>query len=467
MAFFTDETRKWKSSQSGNLHIKTSPDGTKSKVADEKSGRSLFIEQRDVNRIKVTDENNKTFVLSEGIVRTRAGTVSDVTPIQSTAEFGFTEDGVESAVLDNLGVIVRFDQDGSKSVFFEDIGHRVHMPPHGEGKPSENHPGRFFHKISFKDDAFKEWDIHPAYATMFAKLVVAKDLNIEPGLEAQNEIDEKKAAFLLAEYLKSRYDELEMPEAWKANAPIGMSEIMGASKNIFSEAEKPWDDTTEFGGYNAALPNRFFITKTDDGFDLTTSSDAKHSIWAQGALLRQARNKDIMAIQTVNDRTATENILHMLNHGHTTEDHLGREWRFVVLQSAAAQKVVGNMNSTAQNALAIDSQDYAAISFDNSMSLLAMEAETLERETRAFNASTEVMRMIWRRDTDSGQLQELMEMGANYRYIDPAGATKGRTFSDVMKEHENYELLTAMRDTCGVHPDMPDMDDLDEDGLHL
>ena len=392
-------------------------------------------------------------------MKSRGDTVSDVTPIRSTEEFGFADDTAKPVILESMGVVLRFNDDGSKAVFFEDIGHRVDMNAHGDGVSAENHPGRFFHKISLTEGTFKEWDIHPAYAMMFAKLVIAKDLNIEPNLHAFNELDEDKAAKLLMEYLQDKYDETwDGPEAWRPKVKkthIGIT-----------DAEKPWDDTTDFGGYHADVPSRFFIQKTDDGYDLTTSSDAKHSIWSQGELLRQARSSDILSIQTVSAQTAAENVLHMLSKGNTVEDHLGREWQFVVLDSPASQKVVTNMNDVAHNALGVDSHDYAAINFGDSQSLLAMETETLERVTVAYKASTEVMRMIDKNDCDQDRLYELLTMGADYKYIDPDAASKGKTFADFMKQSERYELLSILHETQGVHPDMPDMDELDDMGDH-
>tara|TARA_R110001592_G_scaffold20926_9_gene84638 strand:+ start:23368 stop:24831 length:1464 start_codon:yes stop_codon:yes gene_type:complete len=459
-AFFSDETRKWAHKNVDGLAIMSSPDKSKYKVLDEENGRSLMISNQG-GRIKVTDEHNRSFILSQGKVKSRGDTVKDVSPIQSTAEFGFTDDTAKPAILDNLNIVVRFNQNGSKAVFFEDIGHRVDMTAHGEGMTPESHPGRFFHKISLTENAMKEWDIHPAYAMMFAKLVIAKDLNIEPSLDAFNELDEDMAQKLLFKYLEDKYDETwDGPEAWRPKVE---------KKNIgITEAEKPWNDTTEFGGYYTAIPNRFFIQKVDDGYDLTTSSDAKHSIWSQGELLRQARSEQVTSIQTINDRTATSSVLHMLNNGNTTTDHLGRDWKFVVLQSAASQKVVTNMNDVAHNALGITSHDYAAINFDDTHSLLAIEAETLERVTISHSASTEVMRMIEKNDTDQDRLYELISMGADYRYIDPDAASKGKTFANFMKESERYELLTMLRDTQGIAPDMPDIDDLGDDNtLHL
>ena len=463
MSFFTDETRKWTRKSDNGLAIMSSPDGMRHRIVDEENGRSLNI-TRQGGRYKVTDEHNRSFVLSGGTVKAKADTVDDVTPIRSSAEFGYTEDGVKATTLESLSITARFDNNGEKSVFFEDLGHRVTMSAHGEGVASPNHPGRFFHNISFNDDTFKEWDIHPAYAMMFAKLVIAKDLNIEPGLQAQNEIDERKAAILLAQYLKERLDDMDMPEAWKANTPIEMSDLSGKAKNAMKDAEKPWDDTTEFGGYDAALPSRFFIQKTSDGYDLRTSSDAKHSIWAQGELLRKARESDILTVQTVNEKSAMQSVLHMLEHGNKTEDHLDRNWKFIVLDSPAAQKVVKHMNDVAQNAFGIESHDYAAINFGDRHSLIAMEAETLERVTMSYGASLAVMKMIEENDKDQDRLYELLSMGADYRYIDPEGAQAGKTFADFMKETERFELLSMLRDTQGIHPDLPESD---ENSLHL
>ncbi len=451
MDFFTDETRKWTHKEINGLTILTSDDNKKCKVIDADKGRSLLIEQRSNNRIKVTDEHGQSFILNHGKVKSRGDTVANVTPIQSTNEFGFDDETAKTYVHETMGIIARFNDDGSKAIFFEDIGHRVDMNSYGDGISQQSHPGQFFHKVSFDDSTFKEWDIHPAYAMMFAKLVIAKDLNIEPNLHAFNELDEDKAAALLMEYLEDEYDEeWDGPQAWR---PKKKKEKIGIEK-----AEKPWSDTTEFKGYHAGIPSKFFIQKTDDGYDLTTSSDSKHSILAQGALLQQARKNNILSIQSVNENTATQSVLHMLNHGHKTEDHLGREWNFVVLQSSAARKIVESMNHVAHNTLGIDSNDYAAINFSDNESLIAMEIETLEHVTTAYRASLEVMDMIKNNESSQERLEELLEMGADYRYIDRESALEGYSFADVMKEAENYPLLSALENICGIHSEINETD---------
>ncbi len=454
MDFFADETRKWTHKEANGLTVLTSDDDKKCKVIDADNGRSLLIEQRSNNRIKVTDEHGQSFILSQGKVKSRGDTVANVAPIQSTNEFGFDDETAKPYIHETMGVIARFNDDGSKSIFFEDLGHRVDMNTHGDGINQQSHPGQFFHKISFDDSTFKEWDIHPAYAMMFAKLVIAKDLNIEPSLKAFNELDEDKAATLLMAYLEDEYDEeWDGPEAWRAKKK---KEKIGIEK-----AEKPWNDTTEFKGYQADLPSKFFIQKTNDGYDLTTSSDSKHSILAQGALLQQARKNNILSIQSVNENTATQSVLHMLNQGHSTEDHLGREWSFVVLQSNAARKIVDSMNAVAHNTLGVSSNDYAAINFSDNESLIAMETETLKRVTMAYSASLEVMDMIKNDDNSQDRLEELLEMGADYRFIDQASAFKGNSFADVMREAENYALLNALENIGGIHSEIIENDNND------
>ncbi len=459
MNFFTDEARRWPTKQVDGLSVQTSPNGQKCKVTDDKTGRSLLIERQGDTTTAITDERGQTFTVSGGKVNAPTGLVSDVRPIQSMDEFGFTDDTVNTAAISDFNIVLRFDQDGAKSIFAEDLGHRIDMTPDTQAFERANHPGRFFHKVSFTEDTFHEWDVHPAYAMMFAKLVIAKDLNIEPNISAQNELDDEKAMALLLNYLKDKYDEdWDGPEAWRPK-------IEEKPLDILAEGQKEWGDTTEFGGHDVDIPTRFFIAKTDDGYSMTTSSDAKHSILTQGELLNQARGQNILTIQTVNERTASHSLLHMMNKGQTATDHLDRDWRFVVLESAAASKIITNMNAIAQDSYRIDSHDYAAINFDENLSLLAIEAQTLETLTQAQQASLAVMKMIQDNDTDAGAFRELLEQGADYRFIDPENARNGQTFSDILKAGEYFELLAVLHDAQGVHPDLPDDYDPNENGF--
>lgn len=372
-AFFSDETRKWQNAPKGKaqgaITIQHSPRKRRFKITDTQNGRSLLIRKSDTGRIKIEDEHGRRFIMNQGRITSRGNTISDVRPITSTAEFGFDDENANIATINDLGLIIRFHSDGSKSVFFENLGHRVDMTSGGAPVKAIKANGRFFHRISINDENIRQWDIPPAYAMMFAKLVLARDLNIEPSITALNALDEEKAVGILLSHLKNPHK-----DACPQDAGI-------------TSAEKSWSDTTEFEGYRVDTARKFSITRTDNGYDFATTSTQKHAILSQGALLITAERQDILTIQAVNARTTTKTILHMLTNGNDARDHLKQNWKFVVLDSPAALKVVAAMKDTATNELHLRADHFAAITFDHTKSLLAIEENALTEVISALEES--------------------------------------------------------------------------------
>ncbi len=445
LSFFTDKTRKWSHTENGSLKILTNSDKTKAKVIDTVNGRSLLVERLKRENIKVTDEFEKSFIIKGTTVKTKHGIIENISPIKSSGEFSLEDPTVNSAVLQDLGVILCFHKNGSKTIFFEDLGHRIDMRAESKGAKFLSAHGKFFHQASIDETTFQEWGINPAFALIYSKLVIAKDLNVEPDLYAFNELDEEKAAQLLAAFLEEEPDETwEGPEQWR---PLKKKTSIG-----IAAAEKPWKDTTEFSGYNTAIPKRFFIEKTDNGFNLSTSSDTKNSIFSQGNILKTAQNSDIFKVETINKNTTPQTVLHFLNQAHTMTDHLNEKWSFVVLKSMAAKDVTIAARDTIQNAFGLDYNDYAALNYSDNLSLLAMKTSILKDVTTRYKASIEAAHMIKKKSHDTLHFTALIKQGADYRYIDPKAAISGKTFSDVLKETKNNCLLKALTDIQGVHP---------------
>lgn len=372
-AFFADEARKWHSTTQGAITISRSPSGRRYKITDTENGRSLLIRKGKTGRIKVKDEHGRRFIMNQGRVTSRGDIISDVRPITSTSEFGLDgnldRNKAHIASINTLGILIRFHKNGSKSVFFENLGHRVEMTSGGIPLQNIKGNGRFFHRISINEDNIRQWDIPPAYAMMFAKLVVARDFNIEPAIGALNTLDEEKAIGILLRHLKNPHN--------SANE----------QRSGIIAAENEWHDTTEFEGHRVDTARKFSITRTDHGYDFATTSTQKHAILSQGALLTMAERADILTIQAVNARTTTKAVLHMLKNGNAATDHLKQNWKFVVLDSPAALKVVTAMKDTAINELDLRADRFAAITFDHTKSLLAIEENALTEVASALENS--------------------------------------------------------------------------------
>lgn len=450
-AFFADEKRKWHSLKHGDVTLSSSPDSLQAYAIHEPSGTSLHIDRRDKNIIRITDERHQSLTYQNGKFSTRDDTHPDISLILSSAEFGFNQEGVSTLMLSPLKVILRFDKKGSKTVFFDDLGHKVSYPAPKEAIKRELQGGRFFQCISFSNAQAKEWDLHPLAMLHNAKLIVAKDMDVEPHLRAINELDGEKAQAMLMEFLRTEYDkDWKGPEAWRPKIKKELGDL--------TAAEKKWLDTTDFTGNIIDLPQRFFISTTDDGFNLTTSSDTKHAIWTHGDVLQQVKDTSITPVQTVSLKTTMQSLLHIIGRGETMYDHLNREWNVIVLQSPNTKEIIKSTKDCMRGSMGLTNHDYAALNFGENRCLLAMESQTLERITLACHASHTMLALISAKSTDANAVRELLKDGADYKYINLEETQRGKTFADLMKENGTHALLDALQEEQGLH-DLNEPDD--------
>lgn len=450
-AFFANEKRKWQSRRQDDVVLSISPDSLQAHALHEPSGTSLHIDRREDGVISITDEHNQTLTYRDGKFSTRGDVTPDIAPISSSLEFGFNQDGVSTLMISPLKTILRFNKDGSKTAFFDDLGHKVSYPAPQDTIKREMQAGRFFQRISFSNAAAKEWNLHPLAMLHNAKLIVAKDLDVEPHLRAINELDAEKAHVMLMEFLRREYDKnWTGPESWRPKIKKELGDL--------TQAEKIWLDTTDFTGSIIDLPQRFFISATEDGFDLTTTSDTKHAILTHGDVLQQARDLFSSPVQTVAPKTDMQSLLYIMGRGENMHDHLGREWNAIVLQSPHAKEIIKCAKDCMRGSMGLTNYDYAALNFGEGRCLLAMESQTLERITRANNASHALLALISDNSKDASTARELLHDGADYKYINLEEAGRGKTFADIMIAHKTYALLDVLKEEQGLH-DVEEPDD--------
>lgn len=443
-AFFANEKRKWHSVRHGDVILSSSPDSLQAYAVHEPSGTSLHIDRRDKNTIRITNEHHQTLTYKNGKFSTRDDVNPDISLISSSAEFGFNQNGISTLMLSPLKVILRFDKDGSKTVFFDDLGHKASYPAPKEAIKRELQGGRFFQRISFSNTHAKEWDLHPLAMLHNAKLIVAKDMDVEPHLRAINELDEQKAQAMLMEFLRTEYD-----KDW--NDPKQLQTAIDKGYESLTPTEKIWLDTTDFKGSIIDLPQRFCISSTGDGFDLTTSSDTKHAIWTHGDVLQQVKEASITPVQTVNLKTTIQSLLHMMGRGETMRDHLSREWNVVVLQSPHTKEIIKSTKDCMRDQMGLTNHDYAALNFGENKCLLAMESQIFDRISRACHASYALLTLIEKKSTNTSAVRELLQDGADYKYINLKESQRGKTFADLMKTNNAHALLDTLKEEQGLH----------------
>lgn len=451
--FFMDERRKWQTSRApSEIVLASSPDRKSFLATDEtKDGGSIALSLQEDGTLTITDESSRLARVGRlGISRTFQSAdhppdLPDIDDIASKSEIGVGSESARLIAIPELAAYVRFYGDQRKGVFLEDIGKKVLFgPPAGE-RSNALHPGRFFHVVSFDLDTAAQWGLTPYGMLNGTKLIVSKDLSIEPELRTFNELDPKKAAEYLAYLLRDEWDEtFKGPWQWRPKKIKNVGDI--------AHLQKAWSDSTEFSGYFVALPKQFFIETTDNGFKLATSLDHREAIWSQTAILAGAADGEVNAIHTATPNLSARTLLHILNKGDALKDHRGREWKCTVLETKNTAEIAENARQIGRTNFGLTGYHFAAVNFDEQACLIAMDAEILERVSCAYDATVQMLHMIKSGVHNRAKVESLMQAGADLRLIKPLEAHAGRTLANEMADAENYEMLADLKESgAAIH----------------
>lgn len=441
MAFFMDKSRRWKSYSAGDVAYLVEPEGETAFLHHKPSGATLTVIR--VGRdLLAEDESGRLLAIEDGrpaMEYTEDGTFS---PIRSESEW---LDHANTAHLPALDLHVRFAADGSKSLFFDAGGLRVDIGAPELKYEERRHPGRLFHAVDFTVGDAAAFGLEPHDLMVGAKLVIAKDLGIEPEIRAFNALDPEKALAFTLDLMTDKWDpDWKGPWQWRPKLKPKVGDI--------SPLQKAWHDSTEFEGHFVAVPTRFTIEKTDDGYSFRTCLDDREAIRAQARVAHEASEGGIPTVDTLAARTAPEKLLHFLRHGAAVRDHRNREWSCVLAHAQKAAILAEEARAAMRSHFGLGAFHFAAVGLDRDLCVLAMDATALEDVSAANASSRGLSAMIRRGDTDTGAMRAFMEGGASYRHIDPEAASKGRTFAEEMLEAGNTALLAAYQAIYGKRP---------------
>lgn len=450
MDFFMDERRKWHTARSPHdITVSSSPDKKSFQVIDEKQGGgSISLSLLESGAIAVSDESSRSAQVGKKGIRgafdrqDRTDGLPEIHDIASAKEIGMGNESARLIAIPELAAYVRFYDDKAKDVFLEDWGKKLSFGPPTAERDLSLHPGRFFHVVSFDLETAAQWGLTPFGALNGTKLIVSKDLFIEPDLRTFNELDPEKAAEYLAFLLRDEWDDgFKGPWQWRPKKIKNVGDI--------THLQKQWADSTEFSGYFIGLPKQFFVETTDNGFRLATSLDNREAIWAQTALLGEAAGGALDSVQTVTPKLSPGIVLHLLNKGDTLADHRGRAWKCVVLETKNTAEIAKNARDIGRSNFGLTGYHFASLNFDDHSCMIAMDAEILDRVSRAYEATVQMLHMIKSGERDKTKMERLLEAGADLRLIKPNDAKAGRTLANEMKDAENFEMLADLKEQGG------------------
>lgn len=445
--FFLDERRKWRTTSRNDkeISISSSPDKKSFLVADDrKGGGHVLLKLDDSGALTINDESHRSVRAGiKGIEATAKGHETEIGDILTHAEIGTNQKSARLITIPELAAYVRFFEDGKKGVYLDAYGKKVQFGSPDSDKDSTLHAGRFFHVVTFDLETAARWGLTPYGILNGAKLIVSKDLSIEPDLKTFNELDPEKAAEYLAYLLLDEWDEsFQGPWQWRPRVAKKVENI--------ERLQKKWTDSTEFSGYSVGLPTQFFIETFESGFKLATSLDHREAILAQTALLSEASDS-AQPVQTVSAYLSPRTLLHLLDKGSRISDHRGRDWMCVIINAKDTAEIARSAREVGRANFGLTPYHFSAVNYEEQSCLIAMDTEALESVKKSYNATVELLKMIESGQRNSERMEKLLAAGADLRLIKPGKAQAGRTLANEMKDAENYEMLADLKAHTGVH----------------
>jgi len=443
MAFFTDKTRKWKSRTEKGVTIKSSDDGTQHVMAHDKTHAWVSI-TRDEGSIVLNDESGQRLSYFADDDTTNIQSDAEVLLMLSESEMGLRDPAAHVAQAPVFGIFVRFDDKGGKTIFFTSHGQKIMLPAPEFIGDEPKVPGRFFHEIGLTEAVAGTIGMDAGSLMQATKLVIARDIGVEPDLPAFNALDPEKVFQLALNFTTDKYDpDWKGPWQWRPKIKPSVGDV--------SKLQKAWSDSTEFEGHHIAVPKRFYVERRDDGYAVRTSLDDREAIWAQGNIFMDAITSTTPHVETFSSRTTPDGLLHMLNHGQLAHDHRGREWSYILVHAHETAQLAEKTRISMRDHFGLTAYNFATLNFENGLCMMAMDAAVLERISAASRATVEMMATITRGQGDASLLQKFLAAGADLKYINPEAAREGRTWANELANTGNTALLAAYAATRQVH----------------
>lgn len=436
--------RRWKETKLRGVKILRSDDGIQFIFYHEASKASLRIHNMPEGTRIECEAGAHVFVRKSGAVDI-LDTQGQHGQILGDSEIGYTDPQISTLEIPGTSALVRFDDNGAKTIFFDMTAKKISYPPALKNEKIDSlKQGQFFHTITLPFALAEAWGMPVADFMNSVKLVLSRDFNFDPDLVALNEIDldtQGRAAYALgdaeidAEY--PRYDiSFKGPKQWMPKLPpraINMDDL-----------RLPWQDTTEFTGHYVDVAKQFRIVRENDGVTCQTNLDQREMLWTQAGVFNAVSKGEIPPIQTVNKKTKAVNLLTMLERGYSLEDHRGRSWQYILLETKDAPHIAFEARSVLRAQFGLSAYQFTAINFDQGLCLLAMDSVSLAALIKAYRATTRMLDLIKSGSTDADAMHECLSAGANLRFMQPEAARGARSFVDIMEENKQTALLAAL-----------------------
>lgn len=330
------------------------------------------------------------------------------------------------------------------STLFKDFGKIAPTP----GVFSPPVPSEFFFKGGVDSGAFfnvvdfdpHDWpDFAPDQLVQGIKLVIAFDCGIEPTLTYNNLASDSRDLNIFIQEQAAKED-------WQTK-DLTLSDYAAV---LF----KHMHDTTAFTGNSIGIPRHFSVSLEHDAQRVWMGVDQKTSILTQGGILRMVVNGPEYTAHydkqfIVSDPDKLVNLLH--NRGMALDLPRGQNWICIKIATPHAAKWAEKARHILLKELHIPSGLFGAFVYSPHDLILSVEKAAFDKAAIARKASFDVLGAIMKGSDDPELLLQLLEKGADLKYIDPDAAVGGKTFADHMKKHECFMMLASLKMRQGLH----------------
>lgn len=344
--------------------------GTKSVIEHKPTGAKLYFERLPFGAVSYRDETGHEGIVSAFGASTEEGVLTHLRATQGALLYD----------VPYMDVCVLFTPEGEKRIYCEDLNTEITLPPPLEKPKTPLQVSQYFHAISLNSETAQSFNL-PVYNLLdAAKLVLSRDLNIDPDLKAINVLDENAMENAGTEFLKDRWDAgWQGPWQWRPKLKNKLPEL--------EKLQKTWNDSTQFeSGGSIAASQAFVMQREDDGFKLRTSLNSREAIWVQGTVARMAIY-NATPVTAIHDRAGPQTLLHLMRAGKTVRDHRGGEWKAALIHHKYAFIVANNMRKSAREQFALQGGEYVALHHAQGEAVIAIRIEDLESAAEKLAAS--------------------------------------------------------------------------------
>jgi hypothetical protein len=418
-AFLTDPNRKTKTSLINGLSVSYSL--FDSVINIERTDIDISIE---IKRIGI----GLGIVLPDGRVLMLSQTPLLFTNRKKISLGSFDPKGERYAHIQDF--MIAIDENGVIDLQLPELNQSAIIHPLKAPQRSVIKQGRFFHKISFNHHTHgKKWGLEPETLLMAAKLIIARELGIEPDLHAINAFDEDSVVPYLAERAVIERDlSTGMPPQW---SPFKDKPIDGA--HLLS-LQKAWSDSSDFEGHRIETPRLFCIRKGDKGYDFYVGLDHKQQLLTLGHVTLQALRNDQRPTNIFGNKENFSTLLHTLEHGAETTDPEGNLWKYAFIAHEEAAAFAQRLRQQCHGTYGINRQDMLTLAVEPDCCLMMMRAKAIEPVKTAFHSTVALARMLEKNSDDTEMFKAYLQQGADIRYLDRD-----------LRESQNPAFLRALR----------------------